>query len=80
MNKQEIKELMKVLREENKFGRCGLIVKYANGKVEQYESRGYCLVLDNKKAYESDCVKLERKLINSLKNETKFPVSFELIF
>ena len=35
MNKQEIKELIKVLREENKFGRCGLIVKYANGKVEQ---------------------------------------------
>ena len=80
MNKNEVKELMKTLREENKHGRCGLIVKYANGKVEQYESRGYCLVLDNKKAYEIDCIKLERKLINSLKNETKFLVSCELVF
>ena len=80
MTKQDVKELIETLRNENKFGRCGLIVKYANGKVEHYESRGYCLVLDDKKAYEIDCIKLEKKLLNSLKNEMKFPISFELVF
>ena len=34
--------------------------------------------MDEKKSYPTDCKKLESKLIRSLNNEVKFPISINL--
>ena len=78
MNKTSIKEIVNLIKEDTLKGLKGFTVKYANGTVETYENRLYTFVMDEKKSYATDCKKLESKLIRSLNNEVKFPISINL--
>ena len=78
MNKTSIKEIVNLIKEDTLKGLKGFTVKYANGTVETYENRLYTFVMDEKKSYSTDCKKLESKLIRSLNNEVKFPISINL--
>ena len=78
MNKTSIKEIINLIKEDTLKGLKGFTVKYANGTVERYENRLYTFVMDEKKSFPTDCKKLESKLIRSLNNEVKFPISINL--